>query len=115
MVTGRLYAHVKPEEMKQSVQFIADKEKEGSQQKPSNRGQGIYFDSFDVDYTFKLPYGVGYDKVIKKKTDFINKQKVKNNLVMDELVQKLGYMDFRDALACNKYILDTKRHTDYHQ
>ena len=57
---------------------------------------------------------MGYDGVIKKKTDLINKQKVVNNMVMDELVEKLGYMDYRDALACNKYILDTKRHNDYH-
>lgn len=34
---------------------------------------------------------------------------------MDELIQKLGYIDFRDALACNKYVLEAKRHKDYHQ
>ncbi len=34
---------------------------------------------------------------------------------MDELVEKLGYMDYRDALACNRYILEAKRHGDYHQ
>lgn len=34
---------------------------------------------------------------------------------MDELITKLGYMDYRDALACNKYILETKRSGDYHQ
>jgi len=34
---------------------------------------------------------------------------------MDELVNKLGYMDYRDALAANKYILEAKRHGDYHQ
>lgn len=27
----------------------------------------------------------------------------------------MGYLDYRDALACNKYILETKRHGDYHQ
>jgi hypothetical protein len=34
---------------------------------------------------------------------------------MDHLVNKLGYMDYRDALACNKYILEAKRSGDYHQ
>jgi hypothetical protein len=34
---------------------------------------------------------------------------------MDELVKKLGYMDYRDALACNKYILEAKRSQDYGQ
>lgn len=69
---------------------------------------------FDYDDTYKLPYGVGYDHIIKKKTDMINKQKFQNNKVMDELVEKLGYLDYRDALACNKYILEAKRHQDYH-
>jgi hypothetical protein len=44
----------------------------------------------------------------------IDKQKFWNNRVMDELVESLGYMDYRDALACNKYIMETKRHGDYH-
>lgn len=34
---------------------------------------------------------------------------------MNELVGKLGYLDYRDALACNKYILEAKRHGEYHQ
>jgi hypothetical protein len=34
--------------------------------------------------------------------------------VLDELVEKLGYMDYRDALACNKYILEAKKQQDYH-
>lgn len=33
---------------------------------------------------------------------------------MDELVAQLGYMDYRDALACNKYIIEAKRSNDYH-
>lgn len=45
----------------------------------------------------------------------VDKQKFQNNQAMDELVQKLGYMDYRDALACNKYIIEAKRHGDYHQ
>ena len=32
---------------------------------------------------------------------------------MDELVESLGYMDYRDALAANKYIMEAKRHGDY--
>jgi hypothetical protein len=52
--------------------------------------------------------------VIKKKAELIDGEKVANNKVMDELVLKLGYMDYRDALACNKYIIETKRSGDYH-
>ena len=33
---------------------------------------------------------------------------------MDQLVEKLGYLDYRDALAANKYILEAKRNGDYH-
>jgi hypothetical protein len=76
--------------------------------------KGTYADTYEYDDTFKLPFGVGHDKVIKRKTDMINKQKYLNNRVMDDLIEKLGYMDYRDALACNKYILDAKRNGDYH-
>ncbi len=72
-------------------------------------------ENYEYDDQFKLPYGVGYDHIIKKRTDLVDKQKLLNNRVMDELVNKLGYMDYRDALAMNKYILETKRHGDYHQ
>lgn len=44
----------------------------------------------------------------------IDKEKFWNNRIMDELVEKLGYMDYRDALVCNKYILEAKRNKDYH-
>ena len=77
--------------------------------------KGVWVDTFEFDDQFKLPYGVGFDNIIKKKADMIDKQKFWNNRVMDELVSKLGYMDYRDALAVNKYILEAKRHGDYHQ
>jgi hypothetical protein len=32
---------------------------------------------------------------------------------MDDLVEKLGYLDYRDCLAVNKYILDAKSSGDY--
>ena len=62
-----------------------------------------------------LPYGAGYDQIIKAKAELIDSQKQANNLVMDQLVWKLGYMDYRDALACNKYIVETKLSGDYEQ
>lgn len=34
---------------------------------------------------------------------------------MDDLIEKLGYLDYRDALAANKYILDAKKNGDYYQ
>lgn len=62
-----------------------------------------------------LAVGTGYDFVIKKKAEEIDSQKKENNYMMDELVEKLGYMDYRDALACNKYIIEAKKSGDYHQ
>ena len=35
----------------------------------------------------------------------INDKRFLNNRVMDQLVEQLGYLDFRDMLAANKYIL----------
>jgi hypothetical protein len=61
-----------------------------------------------------LPYGLGFDNIIKKKAALIDGQKQSNNIVMDSLISKLGYMDYRDALACNKYIIEAKRSQDYH-
>lgn len=62
-----------------------------------------------------LPYNYGFDDIIKQKSEEIDSQKEANSKVMDELVLKMGYMDYRDALACNKYILEAKRSGDYHQ
>lgn len=68
-----------------------------------------------MDDQMNLAVGTGYDFVIKKKAEEIDSQKLENNVVMDELVEKLGYMDYRDALACNKYIIEAKKSGDYHQ
>jgi len=104
------------------VQEINNKEKdeakEGAAMSASDptliKEKGVWVDAFEYDDQFKLPYGIGYDAIIKKRADMVDKQKFWNNKVMDELVNKLGYMDYRDALACNKYILEVKRHGDYH-
>ena len=72
-------------------------------------------DNIVIDNELNLPFGLGFDQIIKDKKDFIANNKYHNNQVMDELVEKLGYLDYRDALAANKYILEAKRHGDYHQ
>ena len=106
-MTGRLFAHLRQEELRQAVQDINDKETSVSAGADLSTTQikekGVWVDHFEYDDQFKLPYGVGYDHVIKKRTDMIDKQKFWNNRVMDELVESLGYMDYRDALACKKY------------
>ena len=74
-----------------------------------------HFGYVKIDEEFALPFNLGFDNIIKEKGDKINDQKAKNNKIMDQLVEKLGYLDYRDALAANKYILEAKRHGDYHQ
>jgi hypothetical protein len=68
-----------------------------------------------VDEEFNLPFGFGYDHIIKEKGDLMNNKKFYNNIMMDQLVEKLGFMDFRDMLALNKYMLEAKRTDDYQQ
>ena len=121
-MTGRLFAHIRQDELRSAVQEIHDKESGVDGDAAASvtdasviKEKGVRVDKFEYDDQFKLPYGVGFDHVIKKRADLIDKQKFWNNRVMDELVNKLGYMDYRDALAANKYILEAKRHGDYHQ
>jgi hypothetical protein len=68
-----------------------------------------------MDDTFHLPYGFGFDDIIKEKAEVIDSLKTKNNDKMDELIEQLGFIDYRDALAVNKYILEAKRSGDYYQ
>lgn len=110
---GRFYAHVKHEEMKHTVESIHKKEEseasKGRGRKSLSQSDGYAAPDFEVEDQFKLPYGLGFDNVIKKKADLVNSQKVFNNKVMDDLIESLGYMDYRDALACNKYIIEAKK------
>lgn len=64
-----------------------------------------------VDEESGLLYGLGYDNFIHK----INKEKQeilsKDNKI-DLLVNKLGYLDLREFLALNRYLLEAKTHSD---
>ena len=33
---------------------------------------------------------------------------------MDKLIENLGYLDYRDLISVNRYVLETKRSKDYH-
>lgn len=100
--------------MRKEVASLKAKEQE-QQSSIKKKSQGIEAPEIVIDDEFLLPYNAGFDDVIKKKAELIDSQKETNNKVMDDLVLKLGYMDYRDALACNKYILEAKRSGDYHQ
>lgn len=67
-----------------------------------------------LDDQYNLPVGTQYDYILKSKQKENDEKKLLNDLKMDELVYKLGYMDYRDALACNKYIMEAKRSGEYH-
>lgn len=114
---GRLFSHYKLEEIRADVKHIKSKERETATKKELalKRQRGVVVPDYEIDDQFQLPYGLGFDHIIKKKAELIDGQKQSNNLVMDQLINELGYMDYRDALACNKYIIEAKRSGDYHQ
>lgn len=67
-------------------------------------------DDMPIDPTTGLMYGVGFDDYIKKRIKTLEKKE--SDAVLDELVTKLGYVDLRDFVALNKYVLEAKNHTD---
>lgn len=68
-----------------------------------------------IDEDLNMPYGFGFDGVIKEKKDKVAEKNFRVTQLMDELVEKLGYIDYRDMLAANRYILEAMDHEDYHQ
>ena len=68
-----------------------------------------------LDDQYNLPIGTEFDYILKSEQKKNDNKKQINDMIMDELVAKLGYMDYRDALACNKYIIEAKRSGEYHQ
>ncbi len=112
---GRLYSHIKLEQIKSNVEEVRDKmvQKAKRKQRKSNKNNQTY-EKYEIDDQLSLPMGTDYDFIIKKKAEEIDNQKLQNNKKMDELIEQLGYMDYRDALACNKYIMEAKRSGEYH-
>ncbi len=53
-----------------------------------------------------------YQEVIKERDQLIDKGKYKSFKEMDALIQKLGYMDYRDLLAANRYVFEAQRYGD---
>lgn len=56
-----------------------------------------------------------YDWILKNREAELERKKKVNSGMIRELVWKLGYMDYRDALAVNKYILEARRSEDTNQ
>ena len=106
-----MYAHIKLNDMRNNIQQIRDNETLGLTKVRKTRAtrEGTPAPVFEIDDTFNLPIGTTFDYVIKEKAEMIDSLKMINNDKMDELIEQLGYMDYRDALACNKYILEAKR------
>jgi hypothetical protein len=55
-----------------------------------------------IDKETNLLYGVGFDNLITSKQ---SSQKSTEDRQLEKLVNKLGYVDFRDFVALNKYVL----------
>lgn len=109
---GRMYTHLKLNQIKQGV---IDVRKQSVLQDKKVKAQKAQFQKMPVDDQLNLAIGTEFDYIIKAKSEQNDDEKNINNIKMDELIEKLGYMDYRDALACNKYIIEAKRSGDYHQ
>ena len=111
---GRIFAHEKFYNMKQEVQKIKDLEQDSkSKVIEEKQPKGYWLEMMEKEDQFNVPVGTDFDYIIKERANQIDSQKKINSQKMDELVAQLGYMDYRDALACNKYIIEAKRSGDY--
>jgi hypothetical protein len=107
-----MYSHVKLDQIRSEVQRMRDQEDPNRKAKKKIRNPLGMIDA-EIDDQMKLPIGTEYDFIIKDKQDLIDQEKMQNNIKMDQLVEKLGYMDFRDALACNKYVIEARKSRDH--
>ena len=74
--------------------------------------EGMKMNEVKFDPFSGLPLGLGFDEFASQDQEALNTQKIWNKKVMDEIVTKLGYLDYRDVLVCNKYVLEAKTSLD---
>lgn len=63
-----------------------------------------------IDEETGLMYGQGYDHLIRRSSRTRSEEEGDSYNKLTELVTKLGYLDLRDFVALNKYILEAKNH-----
>jgi hypothetical protein len=103
-------------DIKQEVQRIRDNEQKDGRGKAKEKSSRLKDEELpEIQDEFNVEVGTPFDYIFKERAELIDSQKAANNKMMDDLVASLGYMDYRDALACNKYIIEAKRSGDYHQ
>lgn len=83
---GRIYSHIKFEEMRRSVKGIKSLEQQNEAKALKLRENGMFFQPKEIDDQFLLQYEAGYDHIIKQKAEMIDSQKSENNKMMDDLV-----------------------------
>jgi len=81
----------------------------GSIQEANDAGM----ESSKVDKESGLLYGLGYDHLIRRSSRTKNDSEGESYNKLNELVHKLGYLDLRDFVALNKYILEAKSHESH--
>lgn len=67
-------------------------------------------ESTKIDKESGLIYGLGYDHLIRRSSRTKNESEGESYNKLNELVNKLGYLDLRDFVALNKYVLEAKNH-----
>ena len=98
-------------DIRKELDQSASKNKKSDRRKAAAKEEPL----MPLDDQYNLPIGTEFDYILKSKQRENDSKKQLNDMKMDELVAKLGYMDYRDALACNKYIIEAKRSGEYHQ
>lgn len=79
--TGRKLAHLRHIELKDAVQNIRNLETgvgSSKRQKVIKASKGITAELPELEETYKLPFGLGFDDYIKAKTDKLNEAKTVN-------------------------------------
>jgi hypothetical protein len=66
-----------------------------------------------IDPETLLMYGMEHDDYIQMRKISTEEQRAEADTELDILVEKLGYLDLRDFVALNKYILEAENHDNF--
>ena len=47
----------------------------------------VFISNIKIDSESKLPHGFGFDDIVKERADLLNDRKLRNNQLMDQLVE----------------------------
>ena len=69
---GRLYSHIKLEQIRSGVETVRDKMTQKAKKTSKTKRANQTYEKFEVDDQLNLPIGTDYDFIIKKKAEEID-------------------------------------------